>query len=148
MTTEHFGSACASEALVIGMAYNQKSMYGDAISVLEKRKALSKDNSRIIAELGYAYALTGQIDKAKLIFEELNELGAKRLGHPYYYLSALFYVVVGDTKEVFRLLDKAFEHRDWLFPYLDGDPRFDPVRSDPRFQELVNLMNFTKNEIQ
>ena len=107
---------------------------------------MSKNNSRIIAELGYAYALAGQTSKAKLILDELNELGMKRLGHPYYYLSALINIIIGDKDEVFRLLEKAYEHRDWLFPWLSGDPRFNTVRSDPRFQELVNNINFTKNK--
>ena len=56
------------------MAYNQKAMYKDAIFVLEKRGEISKNNSRLIAELGYAYALSGQTDKAQQMIKELNEL--------------------------------------------------------------------------
>ena len=141
-TTEQFGSACSFEDIVIGMAYNQKAMYKDAIFVLEKRGEISKNNSRLIAELGYAYALSGQTDKAQQMIKELNELGMSRQGHPYYYLSAIIQSAFGDKDEALKLLKKAYEHRDWIFPWIKVDQRLDPLRSDPRFDQITKRLKF------
>ncbi|MHA2290278.1 MAG: tetratricopeptide repeat protein [Promethearchaeota archaeon] len=145
-TTDLFGSACPYEDLAIGLVYNQKGMYENAIAVLEKRRALSKDNVRVIAELGYAYALSGQTKEAHKIIEELNELGIRKFVDSYFI--SIIYIALGDKDEAFRLLEKANEKRSIFFLWVNVDPRFDPIRSDPRFQKLLNRMNFPKNKIQ
>ncbi|MFC2083960.1 protein kinase [Bacteroidota bacterium] len=142
MTSEQFGPACSSEDLVIGMSYNQKAMYENAISVLEKRISISNNDARLMAELAYAYALSDQRDKAEEILEKLNERGAKRLGRPYYYLSAFIQVAFGNKDEAFRLLEKSFEHKEFLYPWLPTDPRFDAIKSDPRYQQLLEYLDF------
>jgi hypothetical protein len=39
-------------------------------------------------------------------------------------------------------LEKAYEERSWWMPYLSVDAAFDPLRSDPRFQDLLRRVNF------
>ena len=140
-----FGSACSAEDLVIGMAYNQKEMYKDAIAGLEKRRDRAQYDPRLITEIGYAFALSGQTDQAKKIIEELNELGNKRFNRPYYYLSALISSALGDKDEAFRLLEKSYEYKEWFFPWLNSDARFNPLRSDPRFKQLLQNLSFIES---
>ena len=40
-------------------------------------------------------------------------------------------------------LDKAYEDRNSWMPFLQGEPRLDPLRSDPRFQDLLRRMNLS-----
>jgi hypothetical protein len=47
------------------------------------------------------------------------------------------YAQLGDREQAFSCLEKAYEkHEDWIITIL-VDPELDPLRSDPRFQELV-----------
>ena len=50
---------------------------------------------------------------------------------------------LGDKDQAFQWLEKAFEERDtaW-FPMIKVSPMSDPLRSDPRFQDLMRRMNF------
>ncbi len=51
------------------------------------------------------------------------------------------YIGLGEIDEAFQWLEKAREEQSvWL--YLRIDPRYDPLRSDPRFQDLLRRMNF------
>jgi TolB-like protein/serine/threonine protein kinase/DNA-binding winged helix-turn-helix (wHTH) protein/Flp pilus assembly protein TadD len=52
------------------------------------------------------------------------------------------YVSLGDNDEAFRWLERAYRERDAWLVLLKVWPRFDPLRSDPRFEDLVRRMNF------
>lgn len=58
------------------------------------------------------------------------------------YRIAAFYVLLGQKDQAFEWLEKAY-HDDsaWLI-WLKVDPSMDPLRSDPRFKELLGRMNF------
>jgi hypothetical protein len=60
---------------------------------------------------------------------------------PSYYVAAI-HLALGDKEQAVSRLEKAFEeHSHWL-AYLKVDPVLDPLRSDPRFQDLLRRMNF------
>ncbi|MEJ2636745.1 MAG: protein kinase [Calditrichia bacterium] len=141
-TTEQFGSACSFEDLIIGWAYIEKDMYDEALSVLEKRQKISKNNDRIIAAIAESYALKGQQDKAKHTMAELNALSVRRQGHPSYYLSAVIYAALGNPDEAFGQLQKAYDTKDWQFPWLKVDQRLASLRSDQRFEKMTQLLKF------
>ncbi len=54
------------------------------------------------------------------------------------------YVALGDTDEAFDLLGQAYDERAYCMPWLQGEPAFDPLRDDPRFQDLLRRMNFPR----
>jgi hypothetical protein len=55
---------------------------------------------------------------------------------------AINYAALGEKDEAFAALNKAFANRETLLAGIKVDPRLDPLRSDPRFQELVQRMGF------
>jgi hypothetical protein len=69
------------------------------------------------------------------ILDQLKELSRQR------YISPLdigiIYAGLGEKEQAFAWLNKACEDRIWPLPHLKVDPRFDSLRSDPRFADLV-----------
>jgi tetratricopeptide (TPR) repeat protein len=54
---------------------------------------------------------------------------------------AKHYLYAGDYDLAMDFIEKAFEAHDPGMPYLAPDPIYDPLRSDPRFQDLLRRMN-------
>jgi len=61
----------------------------------------------------------------------------RKTGHSSAYGIATLYADLGDKDQAFRWLNTAYQERDWLLTGLKTDFLLDPVRSDPRFAELV-----------
>ena len=109
---------------------------------MEKRKVISKRDLRVIAELGRAYALAGNIDKAKENLDILNELSTKRRNHPAYYFSAIILVALEENDKALDNLEKSYQIREFLFPWVKVDQRLDPIKANPRFVELSSKLNY------
>ena len=50
---------------------------------------------------------------------------------------AMIYTGLGEKDQAFAWLEKAYTDRVWRLPFLNVEPRFDSLRSDPRFADLV-----------
>ena len=125
----------------LGLAYEQKRMYWQAIEEFEKAAALEKDDPNSIASLGHAYAVTGNKGAALKTIDELNVLAKHGDVSPYQL--AVVYVGLGEKDRAFESLEKAKVERSTLLTYLKMDPRFDSLRSDPRFQDLLRGMGLS-----
>jgi adenylate cyclase len=90
--------------------------------------------------LGHAYATSGKQGEAQKILGELSEMSKQAYVSPYDL--AILYVGFGDKDRAFEQLNKAYEDRAGWIIYLKVEPIFDPLRSDPRFAELVGRMKF------
>ena len=125
----------------LGRAYVQKAMYGEAVAELEKAASLSGRGTVQIAELAHACAVAGKRQRALKI---LNELLRERLekGYVSSYRVALVYVGLGEQDQALAWLKRAYDERSWWLGFLKVDPRLDPLRADPRFQDLLRRMNF------
>jgi tetratricopeptide (TPR) repeat protein len=124
----------------LGLAYEQKGMYEEAISEFQRSRTLSATRPLDSGSLGYAYALAGRPAEARQIVTKASE------GWPQAYFPALdialVYVGLNEKDLAFEWLEKAVEeHSPWLI-HLNVDPRFDPIRSDPRFTRLVRRVGF------
>ena len=58
------------------------------------------------------------------------------------YFVSRIYAALGDTKKALRWLETAHQERGEWFVLLKVDPRFDCLRSEPLFQDLLRRMNF------
>ena len=61
----------------------------------------------------------------------------RKTGYSSAYKIATLYADLGDKDQAFRWLNTAYQERDWLLLGLKTDFSLDPIRSDPRFAELV-----------
>ena len=58
------------------------------------------------------------------------------------FIAATFLVQLGEKDKAFAELDKALDNREYLLLYIKIDPRLDPLRDDPRLNELIRRMRF------
>ena len=121
--------------LYLGWAYVQKARYEEAIAAAKKASSLSPSDLRTVSALGHAYAVSGQTSEAVNILDQLKELSRQRYISPHD--MAIIYTGLGEKEQAFAWLDKAYADRSWPLPLLKFDPRFDSLRSDPRFADLV-----------
>jgi len=122
----------------LAQAYEQKRAYEGAITELNRARPISADWSFIVADLGYVDALLGKRSEAEKIIQNLKERTAREYIDPC--LIAYIYIALGDKDEAFAWMDKAFQERSGMICWLQIEPKFDPIRSDPRFANLVHRM--------
>ena len=124
---------------LLGMSYAANSMYEPAIVASREAAALSRNAPVHLAGLAEAYVLGGQKDEAHKILKELL-----RQPHVSSYFVARIFAALSEKDEAFRWLETAYrEHAEWLV-MLKVDARLDNLRPDPRFQELLHRMNFSR----
>jgi len=122
----------------LGIAYVRKNMYAEAIAELEKQVRLSQGGSYELADLGYAFALVGRRAEALKILDQIDAMAKQR------YVPALpramIYIGLGDKDQAIRWLENAYDERSSQITWLKVDPTWDPLRGDPRFQDLLRRM--------
>jgi tetratricopeptide (TPR) repeat protein len=107
----------------------------EAIPVLEKALSVTERSPGVISALVWAYARDGRRADALRLLEELK----KRAQTGYVPAAAMVnaYLGLGDKDEAFVWFERACQEKSNLLKFIKVFPPFDPVRSDPRFQELV-----------
>jgi serine/threonine-protein kinase len=120
----------------LGMAYLEKAMYEQALAEFEAERQVSgswlSDTDRWI---GITYARMGRRDKAQKVLDNLLEQSKEEYVPPAYF--ATLYFALGEIDQGFEWLDKAYEERDNIFPFLKVAFTFEPARSDPRYAVML-----------
>jgi len=93
------------------------------------------------ASLSNARALAGDAAGATELVAGLPRLGATRYLSRYHL--ALAYVGIGDCDSAFSALEQAVVDSDPALIYLAVEPRFEPIRSDPRYARLLDLLGLS-----
>jgi serine/threonine protein kinase/tetratricopeptide (TPR) repeat protein len=125
----------------MGLAYVQKSMYKEGIAECEKELLINPRHPYALSALGYAHAVAGKGADAQKILDQLSAISEQK------YVPAIsrvgIYVGLGNKEKAFDWLAKAYEDRSVgsSFVMLKLDPVYDPLRSDPRFADLLRRMN-------
>jgi len=119
----------------LGMAYERKKMYAEAISTYQRGISRAEQSPKLIASLAHAYAMSGDRDKALKTLDELRELSKKRYFSPLAF--AVVYAGLDEKDEMFAWLEKAYQARPADMLWLSVDPIFEFVHDDPRFKDLV-----------
>ena len=120
--------------LWLGRAYQQKKMYPEAIDEFNKTDDALPGWVVTIAGMGHAYGEWGHQAEAKQVLVRLNQMAREKYVTPYGV--ALVYAGLGDKDQAFASLNKAVAGRSHWLVWLNRDPRWDRIRSDPRFEEI------------
>ncbi len=121
--------------LWLGRAYEQKKMYPESVSALERADHLIPDWSVSIAALGHARATAGDAEGARRELARLDRLSKTRFVTPY--AVAVIYSGLNDQKNALLWLQRARRERSHWLVWLRTDPRFANLRTNPEFQALV-----------
>ena len=119
----------------IAQAYEQKRMYQEALTELKKLGPSGDTSPFVLAEVGSSEAGLGHRAEAEKIIKKLQE----RLAHEYVdpTLIAYIYIVLGDRDQAFGWLERGFQERAGNIPWMKIEPKYDPLRSDPRLTDLL-----------
>jgi len=119
----------------LALAYELQGKYNEAVAEFQKAVSISRGSTLVKAEFGHAYARAGKRAEALRAIEELQRLTGERHVSPFHL--ALIYTGLGEKDRAIELLNKAFDERAERLVWLRADPRFDVLRSDARFSDLL-----------
>jgi tetratricopeptide (TPR) repeat protein len=126
----------------LGIAYVRKRELPEAISEFQAASTLSPDFTQYTAGLGYAYARAGDTAGARKLLDHLRELSKRR------YVSrcdlAIIHAGLDEKDQAFAWLQQAVDQHDFTVISAKGHPLFDPLRSDPRFGELLQRIGLAQ----
>lgn len=120
---------------ILGHTYAANRQFDQAIEAAQKAVDLSERAPGALGMLGLAYAVAGRKDEANRVLNELLDLTKRRYVTPVAFVNV--YIGLGDKEQAFAWLDKAFQERSNYLVYLKVFPILDPLRSDPRYADLV-----------
>jgi TolB-like protein/Flp pilus assembly protein TadD/predicted Ser/Thr protein kinase len=112
---------------VLGKAYEQKSMFQEAIAALKKAEDM--------VALAHAFAASGDRRQAHEVLAKLYE--KQKQSYVSAYDIAVIHHGLGDKDQAFEWLEKAYLERAAWLVHIKGDPRLENLHSDPRFQHLI-----------
>jgi len=129
-------------SVVLAQAYEEKRMYQEALAELNKAKAVDPNWFWIKAEIGCVQALLGNQSEAQAIIKELRERSAMEYLDPT--LIAWIYIALDDKDQAFAWLEKAYKERAGNIPWLHVDNKYAPLRSDPRYDDLLRRIGIAR----
>jgi tetratricopeptide (TPR) repeat protein len=120
---------------VRALLLDEQGRYSDAIEELQRALGLFGASSLLTGALGRAYARAGQRDRARQLLHELEATERGAGIDPV--AAALVHVGLGEADEAFKRLGEACEYRSTQLLWLQVSSVWEPLRSGPRFQQLL-----------
>ena len=130
--------------LWFGRPYLQKGMFSEAIAEVSKALELSGESTMALSVMGHVFASAGRKREAEDLLQKLKARSKKQYV-PSYWI-ALIYVGLGDKEEAFTWLERAYSERSSWLAWMKVEPRFDALKSDPRFTSLLKRMRLDQVE--
>ncbi len=128
---------------LLGLVYAQENADREAMAELKQAETLERDSAITPMLIDYELARSGKRAEAG---RSLASQVARAHGAPIPdYYAAAAWAAAGDKQKAQIALNRAYEQRsNWLI-YLPYDPRFDALRSEPRFQALLHKVGFSRD---
>lgn len=125
----------------LALCYSMQGRHQEALAEAKASLAAVPNNPDIIALVGCVYGLAGQRDQARKCLKQLNEMS----GRVYVSPSPMsgIYASMGEVDAAMDWLEKCYEERIATMRAMKTDPLCDPLRSSPRFQDLMRRVGFT-----
>ena len=124
----------------LALAYQGKGMSAQAVRTMRKAARAAPGLLACASLLGYMFARAGNTDEALKQLEMLRRVARRRYVPAF--LFATVYIGLGDHEKTVRMLEKEYDAKGWYMLLLKQSHVYDPVRSHPRFQALLSMMNF------
>jgi TolB-like protein/Tfp pilus assembly protein PilF len=121
--------------------YHQKGMYKEALEVARKFF-----NARDYDDLLEAFNHGNEEGGYKEAMRQAAEAWAAQSNRAYSMRIATLYIYAGEKDRALDWLEIAFQERMQNLVYLNVQPKWDPLRDDPRFQDLIRRMHFPVDE--
>jgi eukaryotic-like serine/threonine-protein kinase len=122
----------------LGLAYEQEGRWPEAVRHLEQAVEISGGSTEMRWSLAHSYAASGQRERARELLRKLESDAATQYVSPYGV--AVIHTTLGEHEQALTWLEKAYAERSPWMVWLKADPRLDPLRKQPRFQQLVAKM--------
>jgi eukaryotic-like serine/threonine-protein kinase len=121
--------------LYLGYVHLQQQEAARAVAEIERAHQLMGDDPETMAALGHAYAAAGRRADALELLSRLRARGRRGYVSPYF--MAVVHTGLAEREQALRQLEQAFADRHPGMILLKFDPRFDPLRRDPRLARLI-----------
>ncbi len=126
---------------ILGMAYEQKRMFPEAIVELERARELSREGPVYVSSLGHAYAAAGKNTEARRCLDELRRLSERRfVGSDQI---GVLLAGLGQREAAIDLFEKGIDERTNWTMNIGIDPRLDSIRSEARFVALLKKLGLS-----
>ena len=126
--------------LFAASAYIEEGMFDVAFGVGNQAKKLSPSQNWSIAFGAYALAKSGKTAEARIVLDELLKVSKSNYVPPYHF--ALVYNGLGETQKALDYLEKGYAEKDVHMVFLKVEPKWNNLRNEPRFAQLMKRMNF------
>jgi tetratricopeptide (TPR) repeat protein len=126
----------------LGIVYANNRMFDEAIATSERAVVLSHRAPGALGVLGMCNGLAGRKVEAKKALDELLELNRRRYVTPVALVQV--YTSLGDKDRAFDWLEKAYQERSNFMAFLKVIPMADPLRSDPRFDDMLRRIGLPR----
>lgn len=124
------------------LTYEQLGRYDEAIAGYQKMPTKQGNEwASARAGLGYIYAKTGRKQDARVLLAELED--AERKQYVPATSIAHLYIGLGDNDRAIAWLEKGIQQRAFHLQWLKVDPRWDKLRDDPRFADLLRRVGLS-----
>jgi tetratricopeptide (TPR) repeat protein len=101
-------------------------------------------NSKVIALQGYVFARTGRLEEAQNVLNTLLSIAKERYVPPY--AMAIVHAGLSEFEPALQWLERCYDARDVHLIFLTMDPKWDPLRPEPRFSALLQRCGFSRTQ--
>jgi TolB-like protein/Tfp pilus assembly protein PilF len=126
----------AASYVFLGRMYLARNEPEFALATFQKARDLSSDHPFILGWIGHALARMGRCSDSREIFASVSESGALA--------PMLVHIGLGEVDGAFACLAQACDQRYSYIVNLQVDPLFDPLRTDPRFDAILDRMGLRR----
>ena len=124
--------------LGLALCYEQKNMYPESLKEMETLRAEFNGEDGISA--AHLFARMGKPQDARRVLK-YHEQPAPDGAQDWVFIAAV-YAQLGEKDKAFQWLGRAYQNRDYFMSFLETDPFMDPLRQDPRFQDMLRRVGF------
>ena len=119
----------------LARVYTAQQRYDEAIGELNQAIEISGRRPTLLSMLSYAHGKSGRRTEAEKLLEELEALRKQRVVLPYNFITV--YLGLNDKKKAMEWMEINFRERQPALIVLGIEPRYDSLRDEPRFQEML-----------